>query len=174
MERQRFHRGTRRPSNVIDATQSPLYIEWAEKVLGVSWAGQTVKCLTQLDQSGTIVGVVVFSRFTPGGCEITVASDGRGRWLNRTLWLRSMSYVFDQCGKRRLTAFIAAGNAPSLSLAAQLGFQIEGFARDWFPDSDAYLLGLLRSDYERLKEHYGRRKRSSRPLGLIGSATLGE
>lgn len=94
--------------------------------------------------------MVVFSRFTPGACEVSVVGD-KG-WLDRRLVLTALAYVFVQLKMRRVTAFVAVDNSASLKLAQQLGFRHEGLVRKWFPDRDAYVLGLLPEECKFYKE----------------------
>jgi RimJ/RimL family protein N-acetyltransferase len=130
---------------VVSFEQRPEYLQWAEGVLGQKFDPKTVSLLTSLSQSGTILGVVIFSRFTTGNCEITVAARDP-RFISKRFALAVAAYPFLQLGYRRVTAFIAVDNLQSLDLAQRLGFRIEGTARYWFPSGDAYILGLLRED----------------------------
>lgn len=140
--------------------QNPAYLHFAESVLGVKFDPRAATWLTSLDQGSRILGVVVFSRFTTGNCEITVASRDP-RFITKKFAYAVALYPFGQLGCRRVTAIIAVDNAKSLSLAEQLGFRIEGRLRDWFPSGDAYILGLLREDCKWLKDRNGLSFRTS-------------
>ena len=137
---------------MIDFSQHPAYLGFAEVVLGVKFDARAVTWLTSIDQSGTILGVVVFSRFTTGNCEVTVAAR-TPRFLTKRFLLASCAYPFIQMDCRRVTAIVAKGHEKSLSLAQQLGFRVEGTLRDWFPSGDALILGLLRKDCKWLKDY---------------------
>jgi RimJ/RimL family protein N-acetyltransferase len=139
---------------MIDFAQHPRYLHWAEEQLGQSFSGIPAAWLTSIDQTGSILGVVIFSRFTTANCEITVASSSP-RFLSRRLIQAAAVYAFIQMEKRRVTAFIAVGNDKSLSLAQRLGFRVEGIAKSWFPASDAYILGLTREECKWLKDFHG-------------------
>jgi RimJ/RimL family protein N-acetyltransferase len=130
---------------MIDYAQRPEHLKWAESLLGQRFDARAACWLTSLDQTGKILGVVIFSRFTTGNCEITVASVDP-RFISKRFAFAVAAYPFLQLDCRRVTAFIAVENAKSLSLAQRLGFRIEGTARDWFPTGDAHILGLLRQD----------------------------
>lgn len=141
---------------MIDFSQNVMALHWAEDILGVSFQHTPAVWLTQHSSAGTILGVVVFSRFTTGNCEITVAS--KGPWLSRDLAFAVGHYVFNTQQCRRVTAIIAVENAKSLKLAQRLGFRIEGTLRDWFPTGDAHVLGFLAEDLPKmriLKDFYG-------------------
>ncbi len=137
---------------MIDFNQHPAYLAFAEGVLQVKFDMRAVTWLTSLDQNGSILGVVVFSRFTTGNCEVTVAAR-TSHFLTKRFLLASCAYPFIQLGCRRVTAIIAAGNERSLSLAQQLGFKEEGELVDWFPSGNAKILGLLRKNCKWLKDY---------------------
>ena len=134
--------------------QSPVYLRFAEALLRVKFDPKTVTTLTSKSQDGTILGVVVFSRFTTGNCEITVASQSP-RFISKGFAFTVAAYVFGQLNCQRCTAIIAVENDRSLNLAQQLGFRIEGTLRKWYPSGDAYILGLLREDCKFFKDQHG-------------------
>jgi RimJ/RimL family protein N-acetyltransferase len=140
---------------LVSFEQAPQYFEFAQRVLGRRLEERQSKWLTSLGKDGSILGVVVFSRFTEGGCEITVASDGSARFITKDFARAVAAYPFLQLGCWRVTAIIAIGNVKSLSLAAQLGFREEGHLRNWFRGEDAKILGLLREDCKWLKDFDG-------------------
>ena len=134
--------------------QNPDHLRFAEERLGVKFDPRAVTWLTSLDQSGRIIGVVVFSRFTAGNCELTAVSTDV-KWLSKGMLLSVVLYVFEQLACRRVTAIVAVGNEKSLNLAQQLGFRIEGRLQDWYSSGDALILGLLRKDCKWLKDKNG-------------------
>ena len=97
---------------------------------------------------------LVFSRFTTGNCEVTVAATDP-RFITRRFALAVAAYAFVQMECRRVTAMIEVGNEKSLSLAQRLGFRMEGTCKDWFQSGDAYILGLLKKDCAWLKDLHG-------------------
>lgn len=147
---------------MIDWRQNRDYLTWAENRLGQKFDERAATWLTSVSQTGSILGVVIFSRFTTGNCEISIVGDG-SRFLTKKLILACVYYVFVQLDKRRVTAFIAVGNEKSLSLAQRLGFRVEGVARNWYPDGDANILGLIREDCKWLKEFHGLSQPSGSP-----------
>lgn len=130
---------------MIDYSQDKAHLSWVEARLGIRFDRETAVWLTSLSQTGTILGVVVFSRFTTGNCEITVVADSP-RFISKTFAYAVAGYAFMTLGCRRVTAFIAVDNQKSLDLAQRLGFRVEGTARQWFESGDAFLLGILRED----------------------------
>ena len=137
---------------MIDFAQHPAYLAFAERVLGVKYDARAVTWLTSRGQNGSILGVVVFSRFTTGNCEITVAARS-SHFITKRFALAVAAYPFIQMDCRRVTAIIAVENEKSLGLAQQLGFRIEGTLKEWFPSGDAKILGLLREDCKWLKDY---------------------
>lgn len=139
---------------MIDFSQQPRYLQWANRRLGTNFTNDAAVSLTSLDQDGSILGVVIFSRFTPWGCELsTVFDDKRG--VTPRLLKAAFIYAFIQCGLSRISVFVAADNEKSLNHAQRLGFRKEGVARAWYGDRDAHLLGLLRQDCKWLKDSHG-------------------
>lgn len=130
---------------MIDFAQRLAYLEWANSRLGTHFDAGTAVTLTSLDQRDKILAVVIFSRFTKSNCEVTLVVGDRAGGT-RHLIRACAVYAFVQCALRRVTAFIAVDNEVSLKQAQRLGFGIEGRARDWFPQGDAFILGLLRDD----------------------------
>lgn len=163
---------------MIEYTQDPAYLAWAERALGVSFKGQPVRWLTSKDRNGSILGVVVFSRSNTWGCEVTVAAS-TPRFLSREMLQACLAYLFVTCQYRRVTAIVNRKNLKSLSLAQRLGFQIEGVARNWFGDDDACILGLLpqdfygtnRKSFSWLKELYGEIQNTTAAGSGTGSQT---
>jgi RimJ/RimL family protein N-acetyltransferase len=145
---------------VIDLTQNPAYLALAERLLGVKYDRRSVVTLTSKDQNGNILGVVVFSRFTTGNCEITAASTSP-RFLSKGFVYAAAAYPFIQLQCKRITAIVAVENTASLNLAQRLGFKTEGRLRDWFPTGDAFILGLLLSECKWLKDVHGLTKPAS-------------
>lgn len=142
---------------MIDFSQNVAVLQWAERILGVSFQHTPATWLTSKDHAGNILGVVIFSRFTTGNCEVTVAAQDP-RFITRELAAAVAVYAFRQLNCRRLTAIISVDNAKSLKLAQRLGFRIEGTLRDWFPSGNAHVLGFLAEDLPRLrilKDLYG-------------------
>ena len=147
---------------MVDYFQNPAYLAWAERELGVNFTFAECRWLTSLDSDGNVLGVVVFSRFTEGNCELTVVGRDKA-FITKGFALAVARFVFVQCDCRRVTAIIAVGNELSLSLAQRLGFQEEGTLRSWFRDGDAKILGLLREDCKWLRILNGRPHSAAHP-----------
>ena len=93
-----------------------------------------------------ILAAVVFDCFSKCDCNMHVASDGSGQWLNREYLIRCFAYPFVQCGLRRVTGLVPAKNTAALKFDLHLGFRLEGRCPDALPDDDVLILGLVRSE----------------------------
>lgn len=99
-----------------------------------------------LERDGELVAVVVYDGFSETDCNIHIASDGTGRWMNRALLAAAFAYPFTQLGLRRVTGLVPAKNAAALAFDEHLGFVREGYHPRALPDDDLITLGLLRED----------------------------
>lgn len=101
------------------------------------------RCLG-VEESGVIIGGVVFNNFSPHDVELTVAGESRA-WT-RTFFRRVRDYVFDECGYLRLT--FTTEHQDVVELACRLGGQTEGRKRNHFGlGRDAILLGVLKDEW---------------------------
>lgn len=138
---------------MVSFIQDLRYLSWLENKLSVRFDPKSAIWLTSLSPSGSIRGVVVFSRFVDDRtCELTVASDDKAGFISREFAFAVAYYVWITCKFERVTAIIAVDNSKSLHLAQRLGFQEEGTLRKWFRGGkDAKILGLLREDCKWLR-----------------------
>jgi RimJ/RimL family protein N-acetyltransferase len=121
-------------------------IEWAVKRCGGFPFRDDATAIGTTD-AGQLAGVVVFDNFSPGGCYISVASDGSRRWLNREFLIRASAYPFIQLNQRRITGLISAHNSDSIAFCKSCGFQFEGTMRQGGVfGEDLLLFGLLKEE----------------------------
>lgn len=99
-----------------------------------------------LEKNGELVAVVVFDNFSSCDCNMHIASDGTGHWMNKSLLLAAFAYPFTQLGLRRVTGMVPAKNIVALEFDKNLGFEVEGRCRHALPDDDIVVLGLLREN----------------------------
>lgn len=125
-------------------------LDWAAARIGVSrWPLDTVTIGVERDDGtgrGEICAVVAFNQFLDASCSAHIATDGRRRWASRGILAAWCAYPFIQCGLRRVTAPIPAGNIPAVINALKLGFRFEGMLRHAQADGDLVLLGMLREE----------------------------
>jgi ribosomal-protein-alanine N-acetyltransferase len=76
----------------------------------------------------------------------------RGKGVARDAATALLRYCFTTLGANRIEARIEPANAPSLRVAARLGFQREGLMREWIvvegTPRDMLMLALLRDDWK--------------------------
>lgn len=94
-------------------------------------------------RSGKLVAGAVFHNFNWPNIEVSFASTTPA-WCTRQTIRSILNYPFIQLDCRRLTAITKATNQPARAFLCRLGFEIEGFHPDTYPDGDAISLGLLR------------------------------
>jgi hypothetical protein len=131
----------------------PAYFEFANRALGGVELRHDAgaKCIAQLSDAGAIAAVVVYTRFANGNCEMSVASDGSRRWLNRTFLYWSFAVPFLQYRCRRVMAVADVRDPAVVEFDRSIGFVEEGRLRRWFrqldgSESDGVLFGMLREE----------------------------
>lgn len=117
---------------------------WAESVVGSKFRPDA-KAIG-LKRNGNIIAVTVFDGFSECDCNMHIASDNSGRWLNKDFLISSFAYPFIQLKLRRVTGLVPAKNESALRFDAHLGFEFEGRCRNALPDDDIIILGLLREN----------------------------
>lgn len=99
-----------------------------------------------LERDDNLVAVVVFDGFSTCDCNMHLASDGTGKWMNRAILAASFAYPFIQLRLNRVTGLVPATNEYALKLNEHLGFEREGLCRKALPDDDMVVMGLLREN----------------------------
>lgn len=139
-------------------------LPWACTRIGIASFRSDAQAIG-LERNGGIVAAVVFDTFSTYDCNIHVASDGTGHWLNKELLVAAFCHPFITCKLRRVTATIASRNLRALKFNRHLGFTQEGFHPYAAGDDAMVSLGLTRMackyippEYRTLtlpKEHHG-------------------
>lgn len=125
--------------------QEARLLPWAATVLGITHFRADAVAIG-IERRGQIAAVVVFEDFSETNCNMHLASDGTGHWMNRALLVASFAYPFIQLGKLRVTALVPSKNAAALRLDGHLGFEVEGLCPKGVPDDDLVILGMLREN----------------------------
>ena len=113
---------------------------YVERELGLHVADPFIGLL--VEQNGKAVGAVILNDYTPGR-NIELTAHTCGNWSVSDV--RSVArYCFARVS--RITARTAMNNRRAAYMLNALGFKREGILRDWFPDDDAIVFGLLRSE----------------------------
>ena len=135
---------------MISIDQKQEYFDFINEKLDVCFDPKISVCITSLDKSDNILGVVIFDRFTQTGCELSVASCSP-KFLNRSFLDVVFHYAFITAGKTRITSVIECDNEPAIKLNTGLGFVVEGTLKQWYGDKDGVILRMLKSECKWLK-----------------------
>lgn len=99
--------------------------------------------LVMLDDDGMAEGACVFNNYDGRDVHFTAVNGHHIRPADARFVAR---YVFETLGCHRCTAITGRNNGWARKALRQLGFKIEGFMREHFPNDDAVIYGLLRSE----------------------------
>lgn len=99
-----------------------------------------------IEDNGEQVGAVIFNGYIPGqNIDLTAVST---KWDIRIV--RNLArYCFLRV--KRVTARTCVTNTAAIKTLQALGFRQEGIMREYFPDGDAVVFGLLRSEQKLIK-----------------------
>lgn len=131
---------------MIITEQIPVLLEFANRVLDVRFDPVQCTWISQIDDDGRIVAVVVYSRFSTHNCEMSIATDEQRTWANRAFLRACYRYVFGQLNKTRITVVIEEDNEKSLVMCRKLGHVEEGRLKCWFGAKDGIVMRMLRSE----------------------------
>ena len=116
--------------------------EIAEGALGIKICDQSMG-LVLFDDNGCADGACIFNNYDGRDVHFTSVNRRPMRISDARFVAR---YVFEQLDCHRCTAVTARHNEAARKALRQLGFKIEGYMREHFPDDDAVVYGLLRSE----------------------------
>lgn len=141
----------------IDGHTHTGLIQWAAGVLELTSFSPDARCMAHMIQDSNGVSplaVVVFDRWTPYSCEVSIASDKTGRWATRTFIREVYEYVFTYAKKQRMTMIVSERNARSINTQMKLGHVEEGCLRDAFGEGhNGIVFGFTTRDYLASKWH---------------------
>lgn len=104
-----------------------------------------------LEKDGVIFGAVVFNNYFGRDIELSIAIDNalcfRPEYCDAIF-----DYVYNTAGCERATCRVHSGNKRSIKFMEKFGFKYEGRKREFYPDGDALLYGMLKGEY------YGRKR----------------
>ncbi len=130
---------------MISCEQRPEFFAFINEILNVNFQPPMSVCMANISDTGDILGVVAYSRFTPWNCELSVASSSP-RFLTRTFLRAVFLYPFKQCGMRRVTAVIEDGNIAALDMDTRLGFVREADLQGWYGERNGVMLRMLKEE----------------------------
>lgn len=132
--------------------QIPECIEFVNKMLNVKFTPENARWISNIDEDGKLLGVVVCSRFTPWNCEISAASVSPRAW-SRAMMRAVFTYCFIDCGLSRVTAVVEDGNFTALEFDKRLGYIQEARLKDWYGSGkDGILLRMTKSECKWLRK----------------------
>lgn len=131
--------------------QIPECLEFVNRTLGVKFTPDMARWISNIDEDGKLLGVVVLTRFTPWNCELSAASVSPKTW-SRAMLKAVFSYCFLDCNLSRITAVVEDGNITALEFDKRLGFVQEGRLKDWYGDKDGILLRMTRDECRWLRK----------------------
>lgn len=119
--------------------------EFACGVLGYDFAQPYMGLIVEKD--GMAVGAIILNGFIRGR-NIDLTAAGKGAWS-----LGVAREIARYCFARavRITARTSVNNRTAINALKAIGFKTEGVMRDYFPDGDALVLGLLKSEQKLIK-----------------------
>lgn len=130
---------------MIDTAQRPEYFEFANILLRADFEPIKSRCIANLGSDGTILGVVVFDRFSRWNVELNVASVSP-TFLSRQLIKATFNYIFNKCGMIRVTTVTNEDNVKSLKMQDGLGFVREATLRNAYGEKDGIVMRMLRHE----------------------------
>lgn len=127
-------------------------------VQGIAWLAEKVKLpitvdfkgIEAYDSTNTLIGVVVYDKWTFNSVRIHIALDKRP---SKELVRATFEYPFVQCDKGVLIAEIPASKTVPLRIATKgFGFQVLARVKDgWDVGDDLIILELRREDWRKGK-----------------------
>lgn len=143
---------------VISQAFKPQFVQWlSDRCPGFDQVEGTIHTLALIDanegdvmREEDVLTVCALSRWTPGSCEATLASNGakRAKASREYIWT-IFDYVFNKAGRSRLYTFVGVDNEKSIAVQHMLGLKQEALLRDHFGEGkDALLFGITKTDWQ--------------------------
>lgn len=108
-----------------------------------SWGNFTALGLVRGDD---LVAGIIYNAYEGANVNMHIGAEKGSRWLTPEFLFAAFEYPFNQLGKRRATAHMAASNKAAIKFAENLGFELEGKMRNYYADDDAVIYGMLREN----------------------------
>jgi RimJ/RimL family protein N-acetyltransferase len=121
-------------------------LAFASAVLNVRFDPAQSSWISNVQKDGAPLAVVVYTRFSPYNCEMSIATDGGRSWATRPFLRECYRYPFVQIGLQRVTGVVEDGNESALRLNRKLGHVEEARLKAWFGDKDGIVFRLLKDE----------------------------
>lgn len=131
----------------IDTSQAPHYLDFASRLTGTKDFGP---CKTIAILNHGALAVVVYNAQDEMNIGISIATSSP-KWCSKRVLKVIFGFPFIQLGLNRVTATINENNAKSISLVERLGFQKEGYLRQYYDNSGAVIYGITKDECRWLK-----------------------
>lgn len=119
---------------------------WIQQKLPVLTHLKDYTAIGILDDSGTIVGGVLYNNYFGHDIQMTIATESP-KWCSRLILKALFTYPFDQLGCERVTAITAKNNKKARKMLERLGFTLEGVVRKGYDGKqNACLYGMLKNE----------------------------
>lgn len=117
--------------------------DYSEAIKVLGWTLSPDAKYIAKHKDGKLVSLAAFENYNGTDIDVHVAAAGMSRD-----WIRAIcSYVFDECGCRRMTSLNDAENFQMEPYLERLGFQYEGRKRCALPSgNDVLIYGMTRED----------------------------
>lgn len=99
-----------------------------------------------VERDGVIVGAAIFNNYNGACIDAHFASNGKKNWITREFLRFSYHYIFNQCGVKRVSGFIAESNKPAVNLARRLGGDLEAVLVDACEDGNVLVFKMMRDE----------------------------
>lgn len=124
--------------------QDPILVQWVNDQLQVRFKPWEVITCAHV-QGDQLLCVIVFSRFTTWGCEVTVASTSP-KWCTRKFLKEAFAYPFVMCGYQRVTFITTPENQKAITACQKVGAVYEATLKKWFGDRDGLVYRMLKEE----------------------------
>lgn len=128
---------------MIVYAQDPALLDFANRVLGVKFDPAQSAWMAKTDGQ-SIEAVIVYTRFSPHNCEMSIATNGERKWATREFLRACYRYPFVQMGLRRITAVVEEDNSKSLNMCRRLGHAEEARLKHWFGEKDGIVFRMTK------------------------------
>ena len=135
-----YHDGIRGHHLIVSG---PRVVEWVSGKLAATYNRPTG---IGIEKNGELIAGVVFDEYNRANVNISVASDGSRRWLNRSFLWAVFDYAFKVCKVRRVTALIASDNHQSINFCRAVGFSHEATLKDAHVNGDILIYRMFRDE----------------------------
>lgn len=104
-----------------------------------------------VEKKSKLIAGCLYYNFRETGLEMTFAATDK-RWATKPNLNIFFGYPFEQLNLKRVTALIRKDNEKSIKMIKQLGYKLEGIARQTFSDGcDGLLYGMLKTECKWIK-----------------------